>query len=75
MEDLHYILFTSGSTGQPKGAMITHRNTASFLEAMRPLIGDCHTALCATNPVFDIFLTESLIALALGAAVVLADSQ
>ncbi len=75
MEDLHYILFTSGSTGQPKGAMITHRNTASFLEAMRPLIGDCHTALCATNPVFDIFLTESLIALALGAAVVLADGQ
>ena len=65
LDAVHYCLFTSGSTGMPKGTQITYRNTAAFLESMRPLIGGCRRALCATNPVFDVFLTESLVALAL----------
>jgi amino acid adenylation domain-containing protein len=31
-EDLAYIIHTSGSTGVPKGAMITHNNALSFVE-------------------------------------------
>lgn len=31
-EDLAYILYTSGSTGVPKGVLITHRNAMSFVE-------------------------------------------
>ena len=33
MDDPLIVIFTSGTTGRPKGAMITHRNTAAMAEA------------------------------------------
>ena len=35
--DLAYIIFTSGSTGNPKGVMVTHKNTSTFLNLSKKL--------------------------------------
>ncbi|WP_249317266.1 non-ribosomal peptide synthetase [Gehongia tenuis] len=75
-EDLMYVLYTSGSTGQPKGVMLQHRALENLLvsieEIMAPSAGP---VLCSTSIVFDTFITENLLPLALGRGVVLADDE
>ena len=74
--DLINVLFTSGSTGNPKGVMIRHSSISNLLSNMtRALAGVTGPMICATTPVFDIFITESLLALAMGRTIVLADEE
>jgi len=73
-DDLAYVLFTSGSTGQPKGVRILHRNLANFLLAMRerPGYGADDTLCAVTTLSFDIAGLELYLPLIVGGRVMIA---
>lgn len=72
--DLAYVLYTSGSTGQPKGVRILQRNLVNFLASMRTEPGIAmDDVLCAvTTLCFDIAALELYLPLMVGARVVIA---
>ncbi len=69
-----YILYTSGSTGQPKGVEIPERALAQFLLAMRvrPGLDASDRLLAITTLTFDIALLELLLPLTSGATLCIA---
>ncbi len=76
-ENLAYVLFTSGSSGKPKGVEISHRAVVNFLNSMREVPGMTaqDTLLSVTTLSFDIFGLEIWLPLNSGAKVVIASEE
>ncbi|HZZ39986.1 MAG TPA: amino acid adenylation domain-containing protein [Acidobacteriaceae bacterium] len=74
---LAYVLYTSGSTGIPKGVEITHAALTNFLLSMRaePGMGASDRLLAVTTFSFDIAGLELYLPLVSGARVVIAPRE
>ncbi|MFI4919666.1 MAG: amino acid adenylation domain-containing protein, partial [Legionellales bacterium] len=76
-EQLAYIMYTSGSSGVPKGVLIEHKSVVNYCS----WFGD-YSGLKATeridfssNHIFDLAVTTSLASLVLGLSIVIADDD
>lgn len=78
VDDICYTCYTSGSTGYPKGVQVKHRGLYNMLVDHREKsifeYGN-GAIVCMASPSFDIFAVESIVPLALGNRVFLADEN
>jgi len=72
-----YILYTSGSTGNPKAVVVTYKGFMNFLEAVPKIIdfSPGKSIACFTSVSFDIYFLEAILGLTCGLRVFLASED
>ncbi|MBX9868121.1 MAG: amino acid adenylation domain-containing protein [Burkholderiales bacterium] len=68
-DNLAYVMYTSGTTGMPKGVMIEHRSVCNLLDSLMPVYDLSSDDKVAefTSYVFDVSVSEIFITLIQGA--------
>lgn len=77
ISNIAYVLFTSGTTGNPKAVKVTRKGFANFCRCMFECFfaGKSIRIGCFTNYTFDIFFLEAVVGMYGGASVVLANNE
>ncbi len=75
IEDSIYIMYTSGTTGKPKGVLITHKNITNLIFSVinHQNLYECNVWGNFSTYSFDIFILEAIVPLAIGKQVVILD--